>query len=110
MDVTFGTVNIVVQVGVIVYAGLRVRKRGEQQIVYWLAGTALAVTLVAVTWRLLNINGIDVSPYLSWLLYIALGVAVLAGIVIALRSGGATRFAWRQGKYAQWRTYRRTIP
>lgn len=109
MDVTFGTVNIVVQTGLIVYAWRRVKGPGNRQIMYWLAGTALAVTLVAVTWRLLNLAGIDVSPWLSWLLYVGLGVAVLAGIVIALRSGGATRFAWRQGKYAKYRTYRRTI-
>lgn len=110
MDVTFGTVNIVVQTGLIVYAWRRVGRPGDRQIMYWLAGTALAVAIVALAWRLLNLAGIDVSPYLSWLLYIALGVAVLAGIVIALRSNGATRFAWRQGKYAHYRTYRRTIP
>lgn len=109
MDVTFGVANIVVQTGLIVYAWRRVKGPGNRQIVYWLAGTALVVAIVALAWRLLNLSGIDVSPYLSWLLYVGLGVAVLAGIVIALRSGGATRFAWRQGKYAHYRTYRRTI-
>jgi hypothetical protein len=99
-------VNGIVQVGVILAASLRVKGDYQRRLVLVLSGASLAFSIAGLL-LLLSPTLPDVAGVVaSWVLYIGLGLAVLVGAVWALRSGGATRFAWRQGRYAKYRSYK----
>lgn len=106
--------NGIVQIGVILVAARYVQPPAQRRLIYWLSGTALACSVAgllaaASTGSASGVVGNlpDIAPALTWLLYVGGGLAVLFGIVAALRNGGATRFAWKQGRYQRYRQYRR---
>lgn len=103
-----------VQIGVIAVAAKQA-PAPQRRVLVTVAGAGLALLVLALlVLAAPTFYAEDVARWAEalggvavWLLYIAGGVAVVAGIVMALRGGGATRFAWRQGKYHKYRSYRR---
>lgn len=111
MDATLAVANMVIQAGALLFVWRRVEREKDRRLVYILCGMAALVTAAGLIWRYVGTGSVELTVGLVWMLYVAAGVVVLAGIVIVLRSGGVTRFAWRQGRYAKYRQqqYRRTI-
>lgn len=102
MEVNLAVANIVIQIAGMVFTWRRVERPGDRRLAYMLCGVALIATVAGLVWYIVAANGIDASPALVWLLYVAGGLVVLLGIGAALRGGGATRFAWRQGRYQRY--------
>lgn len=105
-----GFANVVVLGGVCIAAARFVDSPRQRQAVWlWCAFFAL-LTIAGV---LVNAGALDALAALDWgavglwLLYVGGGLVVLTGIVAAMRGSGATRFAWRQGRYQKYKTYRR---
>lgn len=103
--------NGVVQIGVIVATARLVRAQRTRLALYWVSGAALVCSVAGLLAGVAPSAGSGAEGLISgaalWLLYIAIGVAVVAGAASALRQPGVMRFAWRQGKYQRYRTYRR---
>ena len=105
-----GVVNVLVLGGVCI-ATARLVDSPRQRKAIWLWCVFFAALTVAGV--LVNAGALDVLAALDWgavaiwLLYVGGGIAVLAGIGAALRGSGATRFAWRQGRYQKYKSYRR---
>lgn len=97
-------VNGMVQIGVIWAALTMVRNPVQRNIIVALAGAALLASVVGLLWLVLGDAGMATLGV--WLLYGAIGLAVVVGVVTALR-GQRTRFAWPQGRYHKYRSYRR---
>ena len=97
-------VNCVIQ-GIVITLALRLNNQRQRRTVATLAGAALACSAVGLLWR--TLGDAAMANVASWTLYGAIGVAVVAGMASALRQPGAMRFAWRQGRYAKYRSYRR---
>lgn len=103
--------NLAAQIGVIWFAKNRTANPSHRRILLTVAAASIAVMAAAVAVQLLlNQSGgaeLELAGVAMWLLYIAIGAAVVAGVVAAMRQPGAMRFAWRQGRYAKYRSYRR---
>lgn len=97
-------VNGIVQIGVIWAALTVVRNPVQRNIIVALAGAALLCSVAGLLWLTLGDTGMATLGV--WLLYGAIGLAVFVGVVTALRSQ-RTRFAWPQGRYHKYRSYRR---
>lgn len=103
---TIALTNIAIQVAVILLARQYVQSATQRRLLYSISGAALLATGAG----LLATGGIDTSALGRvgvWIIYIAFGAGVVAAIVHTLRRGNTTRFAWRRGRYAQYRSYRR---
>lgn len=103
--------NGVIQIGVLVVTARQVRAQRTRLALYWVSGAALVCSVAGLLASVApavdsGATGL-VSGAALWALYIAVGVAVVAGAASALRQPGVLRFAWRQGKYAKYRSYRR---
>lgn len=98
--------NGLMQIGVIVATARRVR---AQRTRYWLYGVSGAALVCSVAGLLASAAPSlpELSGVALWLFYAAIGVAVVAGAASALRQPGVMRFAWRQGRYQKYRSYRR---
>lgn len=104
-----GVANVVVLGGVCIAAARLVDSPRQRKAVWLWCAFFAALTVAGV---LVNAGALDVLAALDWgaavwLLYVGGGLAVLFGIGAAVRGGGATRFAWRQGRYQRYRSYRR---
>ena len=114
-------VGLAVMIGLVAITLKTVERPRDRRLMHWLAGgaAALIVSDRIIIWTTFDgsasmiagsVSMIDgagmVVQMLTWLLYAGLGVAVVVGVVAALRNG-ATRFAWRQGRYQKYRQYRR---
>lgn len=97
-------VNGLVQIGVIWAALTVVRNPVQRNISVALAGAALLSSVAGLLWLVLGDTGMATLGV--WLLYGAIGLAVAVGVLSALRAQ-RTRFAWPQGKYQRYRSYRR---
>jgi len=97
-------VNGIVQIGVIWAALTVVRNPVQRNIIVALAGAALLSSVAGLLWLVLGDTGMATLGV--WLLYGAIGLAVAVGVLSALRAQ-RTRFAWPQGKYQRYRSYRR---
>ena len=103
----------VVQIGVIWAALTVVRSPAQRRVIVTIAGAALACIAAGLLWPAWTAYA-DAQrlPYTLlgdialWLLYAAIGLAVAAGVVAALRARPA-RFAWPQSRYQKYRSYRR---
>lgn len=105
--------NGVIQIGVMVITAKRVTSFRRRQMLYAGSGSALLCSVAGLLTAAAagSASGAaarlpDVAPALTWLLYIGMGAAVVAGIVMATRVQ-RIRFAWPQGKYHKYRSYRR---
>lgn len=94
----------VVQIGVIWAAFTVVHSPAQRRVIVTIAALSLALCAVGLLWQVLGDAGIAALGV--WLLYGAIGLAVAVGVVTALRSQ-RTRFAWPQGRYQKYRSYRR---
>lgn len=97
-------VNGVIQIGVIYAAVTLVRSPVQRNVLVALAGAALLASVVGLLWLVLGDAGM--AALATWVLYGAIGLAVAAGVIGGLRNG-RTRFAWPQGRYHKYRSYRR---
>ncbi len=98
-------VNGVVQVGVILAASLHVTDAKARRLVLILSGASLAFSIAGLL-LLLSPTLPDIAGQLaSWALYIAIGLAVLLGLMAGGRGMGRMRLAWPQGRYARYRQY-----
>ena len=108
-------VNVLAIVGLVVMATaaivtkIKVTRPNERRIMYLLIGGSAALIAAdrAIIWYTESGGQLDIAGLLTWLLYVGGGLAVAVGVGAALRNGGATRFAWRQGRYQKYRQYRR---
>ncbi len=100
--------NGVIQIGVILAASLHVTDVKARRLVLVLSGASLAFSIAGLL-LLLSPTLPDVAGQAaSWLLYAAIGLAVLLGGWWAWRSGGGVgrmRVMWPQGRYARYRSY-----
>lgn len=109
------SVNLAAQIGVIWFAKNRTVNQQHRRIMFTVAAASIGVMALAVAVELLFDQQSDGALVATteaaaggvWLLYGAIGVAVVAAVASALRQPGAMRFAWRQGRYAKYRSYRR---
>lgn len=97
-------VNGIVQIGVIWAALTMVRNPVQRNVIVALAGAALLASVVGLLWLVLGDDGM--TTLATWTLYGAIGLAVAVGVIGGLRSQ-RTRFAWPQGRYHKYRSYRR---
>lgn len=113
------SVNLAAQIGVIWYARNRATNPTHRRILLTVAIASLAVCAGAVAVALLFdqqrdgalVATTDAAAAGVWLLYIAIGVAVVGAVAAVLRRPGSMRFVWRQRKYQRfardWRNYKR---
>lgn len=103
--------NGAIQIGLMVATAKLVAAPKLRRMLYAVSGSALTCSVagllaLAATGSASGSARLpDVAPALTWLLYIGMGAAVVVGIVMATR--GRTRFAWPQGRYHKYRSYRR---
>lgn len=98
-------VNGLIQIGVILAASLHVTDAKARRLVLILSGASLAFSVAGLL-LLLSPALPDVAGQLaSWLLYVAIGLAVLLGLMAGGRGMGRMRVAWPQGRYARYRSY-----
>ena len=103
--------NGAIQIGLMVATARLVVAPRRRRMLYAVSGSALACSVAGLLASTGSASGAavrlpDVAPALTWLLYIGVGVAMVVGIVMATR-GQRTRFAWPQGRYQKYRSYRR---
>jgi len=98
-------VNGMVQIGVIFGTVSCVKDARQRQLVLALAGASETFSVAGLL-LLMFPTLPQLTEAAKWLLYAAIGLAVVVGVVTALRSQ-RTRFAWPQGRYHKYRSYRR---
>jgi uncharacterized membrane protein YidH (DUF202 family) len=100
---------IVLMIGVAIGSRIIIKRANERRLMYWITGASLSFTITdrAIIWFVTAGGQIDLGAIGLWLFYFAVGAAVVVGVGAALRNGGTTRFAWRQGRYQKYRQYRR---
>lgn len=101
---TIAFANGIAQIAVIWIAFAYVRSDVLRNIIVTVAGAATLCSFVGLAWLVWGDAGMATIG--AWSIYIVIGAGVIASIVIGLRSG-RTRFAWPQGRYQRYRTYRR---
>ena len=97
--------NGVVQVGVILAASLHVTDAKARRLVLVLSGASLAFSVAGLLLLLSPALPDIAGQAASWALYIAIGLAVLLGLLAGGRGMGRMRLAWPQGRYARYRQY-----
>ncbi len=98
-------VNGTIQVGVILAASLHVTDAKARRLVLVLSGASLAFSVAGLLLLLSPALPDVAGQAASWLLYIAIGLAVLLALVSGWRGAGRVRLAWPQGRYARYRQY-----
>ena len=103
--------NGAIQIGLMFATARLVASPKLRRMLYAVSGSALTCSVagllaLAATGSASAVRLPDIAPALTWLLYIGMGAAVVVGIVMATR-GQRTRFAWPQGRYHKYRSYRR---
>lgn len=100
-------VNGLIQIGVILVASLHVRDAARRRLVLALAGASLICSVAGLLLRLSPaLPDIDLaSRAASWLVYAAIGLAMLLALASGWRGAGRMRLAWPQGRYQRYRKY-----
>lgn len=97
--------NGVIQVLVILATFMHVADARGRRLVLILSGASLAFSIAGLL-LLLSPTLPDVAGQLaSWMLYAAIGLAVLLGLLSGWRGMGKMRLAWPQGRYKRYRSY-----
>lgn len=98
-------VNLCVMVVAAVVAARVVRSQTQRKVLWICYAFFFGLTLAGVAVN--SQVAVDLSAVLVWLVYIGGGVAVVVGVVAAVRGGGKVRWGWPQGRYQRYRSYRR---